>query len=202
MFTGNFKQIVSRFTWELPQTIIGLGYSQLSNIVGSVNDVNYYDGATVIRHNTNNGLGVTLGSYINGDNGIRPDPNNSLFQHEYGHYLQSQASRIFYLPKFAIPSLLSRNNGDHPAVYHPVEQDADIRGIEYFYKKTNGSLDWHFDANPIGTDGRNWTMADYQSIDFQEVLYRGRMPLDFFSDVLLGWSTLGIYNTIVDNKKY
>src|SRR6185437_6861315 len=201
MFTGNFKQIVSRFTWELPQTLIGLGYSQLSNTVGSVNDVNYYDGASVVRHNTNNGLGVTLGSYINGDNNIRPDPDNSLFQHEYGHYLQSQASGILYLPKFAIPSLLSRNNGDHPAVYHPVEQDADIRGIEYFYKKTNGSLDWHFEDNPIGTDGRNWTMTDYQSIDFQEVLYRGRMGINF-GDIFLGWSTLGIYNTIVDNTKY
>ncbi len=202
LFTGNFKQILSRFTWELPQTLLGFGYSHFSNTtLGNVNDVNYYDGATVVRHNKKNGLGVTLGSYINGDNSIRPDPNNSLFQHEYGHYLQSRASGIFYLPKFAIPSLLSRNNGNHPAVYNAVEQDANIRGIEYFFKKTNGSLDWHFDDNPIGTDGRSWTMAEYHSIDFQEILYRGRMGVNF-ADIFLGWPTLGIYNTIVDNKKY
>ncbi len=186
----------------MPQTLIGFAYSHFNNsILGNITDVKYYDGATVVRHRKENGLGITIGSYINGDNTIRPDPNNSLFQHEYGHYLQSHASGIFYLPKFAIPSLLSRNNGNHPAVYHPVEQDANIRAIEYFFKKTTGALDWHFDDNPIGTDGRNWTMADYHSIDFQEILYRGRMGIKF-ADIFLGWSTLGIYNTIVDNTKY
>ena len=62
---------------------------------------------------------------------------------------------------------------------------------------------WHFIENPIGTsaNGRSWTMADYHSIDFQEILYRSRMSLDY-ADIFLGWSTLGIYNVIRDNKQY
>jgi hypothetical protein len=143
-----------------------------------------------------------MGSYINGDNSIRPDPNNQLFQHEYGHYLQSQASGLFYLPKFGIPSLLSKNKPGHSAVYNPVEQDANVRSIKYFYEETNGNLDWKFYDNPIGKNGRIWTMADYHADEFQEILYRSRMSLNYFSDVFLGWSTLGIYNALQNNKTY
>ena len=66
-----------------------------------------YDGATVVRHYKDNWGAFTLGSYINGDNSIRANPNNESFQHEYGHYLQSQEAGWAYLPKYAIPSLIN-----------------------------------------------------------------------------------------------
>jgi hypothetical protein len=95
-FKGNIGQIISRFTWELPQTILGYAYVQVANVAGKVDNVQYYGGATVIKTYGDDipwfsGVsGVTLGSFITGDNTIEANPNNPLFQHEYGHYLQSQ----------------------------------------------------------------------------------------------------------------
>lgn len=200
LFSGDLKQIISRLTWELPQTLLGLTYSQLSNTVGAVRNVRYFDGATVVRHYRSSPLGITLGSYINGDNSIRPDPSNALFQHEYGHYLQSQASGFLYLPKFAVPSLLSKNKPGSPHSFNPVEQDANTRAIEYFHDRTNGNFTWDFQENPIGRR-RDWTMADYHTIEFQEVLYRTRMQIGW-KDIFLGWPTLGILNTIENNRTY
>src|SRR5690606_29462459 len=113
-----------RVTWELPQTVGGLGYSLLSNTVGQVERVGYYGGATAVTHNRNSFMmqtGLTLGSYINGNNTLRADPNNSLFQHEYGHYIQSQNFGLFYLSKVGIPSLLSKNTALSPHTSHPAE---------------------------------------------------------------------------------
>lgn len=71
-----------------------------------------------------------------------------------------------YLPRVGIPSLLS--TGDHD--YHPVEQDANARAIQYFYKRTNGNVDWNFRSNPIGVRENNWTMADFNTDEFQKAL--------------------------------
>ena len=90
LFTGSGYQILSRFTYELPQTIVGYLVSQGSNMIGDVQSVSYYDGATIVQHWSDNWGAFTIGSYINGDKNIRADPYNYLFQHEYGHYLQSQ----------------------------------------------------------------------------------------------------------------
>ena len=110
--------------------------------------------------------GITLGSYIIGDNTIEAHPDNPLFQHEYGHYLQSQSMGWAYLPRVGIPSVLSSGTHD----YHPVEQDANARAIQYFYKQTNGTVDWKFDINPIGIRENNWTMDDYNTEEFQHAL--------------------------------
>ena len=64
-------------------------------------------GATVIKASSIGNRGITLGSYIAGGNSIEADPNNSLFQHEYGHYLQSQEMGLAYLAKVGIPSIRS-----------------------------------------------------------------------------------------------
>ena len=100
-------------------------------------EVSSYDGATIIKSHSKDvfgiaGSGVTLGCYIVGNNTIKAAPNNSLFQHEYGHYRQSQEFGWLYLPKCGIPSLFSKS----PHNSHPVEQDANIRGYEYFKNKT------------------------------------------------------------------
>jgi RHS repeat-associated protein len=64
-FGGRVWEVLSRFTWQLPQTIGGFLYNQTKNtIVGDVEDVQYFHGATYVVGATHNGAAVTLGSYI------------------------------------------------------------------------------------------------------------------------------------------
>ena len=147
LFAGTPKQIISRFTWESPQTLTGLTVSQFYNYVGDVRSVDFYDGATVVRHfdngftnyfNSKNNDGLwgafTLSSFINGDKSISADPYNHLFQHEYGHYLQSQDLGPTYLFKVALPSLI--DCGMHPNTHNRAwfEEDANARAIAYWNK--------------------------------------------------------------------
>ena len=147
---GRFRDIVSRFTWQGIQTVAGLIGAHAANSLGTVTDVDYYRGATVVT-GMNDGLmwggggnGITLGSYIIGDRDIAADPNNALFQHEYGHYLQSQKFGFSYLTKIGIPNLYSRGNHD----LHPTEQDANSRAFTYFNSNDPGFI-WSFRDNPI-----------------------------------------------------
>ena len=148
-FVGRNWDVFSRLTWEFPQTKVGLTFSLASNLCGQVDNVEYYDGTTVSSGN-NFGIGgaVTLGNYINGSSNLSASPDNYLFQHEYGHYLQSKATGPLYLSRYAIPSGLDcLGTKDHR--YHPVEQDANIRAYKYFNKKTNYYSSWDFVSNPI-----------------------------------------------------
>lgn len=138
MFKGSFSQIFSRFTWESPQTLLGNLCANVQNTFYGVRGVSYYGGATVTETYSEGWGGFTLGSYIMGSRGIHADPNNSLFQHEYGHYLQSQRYGFFYMEKFGIPSLLDCFRTDVDHVNHPVEQDANIRAYKYFKKHVEG----------------------------------------------------------------
>lgn len=199
LFIGSPGQILSRFTWELPQTILGYGYSQGANYFGTIQSVNYYDGATVVQSYKDHvwfgtGSGMTLGSFINGSNAIAADPNNWLFQHEYGHYLQSQSSGLFYLSKYAIPSLLS--SGDHDL--HPAEQDANVRAFSYFHKHLPGYSGWKFWANPI----KNYDESkSYDDASNQDALNNGRLGLSWY-DYLMGPTIIvpGIINALILNK--
>jgi hypothetical protein len=206
LFSGSFKQAVSRFTWELPQTILGYGYSMASNYFGTVQSVNFYDGATVVQNykdhvwlGSGSDLGITLGSFINGNNEIEADPNTRLFQHEYGHYIQSQTSGWFYLSKYAIPSALSK----YPYNQHPVEQDANIRAFTYFNKHIDGYSGWVFtglNGNPInGYDP--W--LPYNDPTNQAALRDGRLRLAWY-DYLLGPNIIlsGLLNTLILNNQY
>ncbi len=66
LFKGSPKQILSRFTWELPQTILGYEYSNYRLVVSDIDKVRYFDGATyVINQPKSTTNGVTLGSFIN-----------------------------------------------------------------------------------------------------------------------------------------
>src|SRR5690606_3518574 len=92
LFKGDFGQILSRFTWELPQTLVGYGSSSIVNGLQNAKSVTYYGGATAVETYSGGWGGITLGSYVIGERGLQADPDNALFQHEYGHYLQSQSS--------------------------------------------------------------------------------------------------------------
>lgn len=142
-FWGRTWELVSRFTWQLPQTAIGYAYVNIANtIFGRVKGVGYYGGATVVNV-TNLPLdfdlasGVTLGSFITGEdisfNPFETDQYGemtsgaALLRHEYGHYLQSQESGLSYMGKYAISSAAGNS-----ATF--TEADADYRSDSYFEK--------------------------------------------------------------------
>lgn len=92
----------------------------------------------------------TLGSYIIGGNELKPDVKNPLFQHEYGHYLQSQAVGWGYLTDFAIPSALNPSqNGGYTDISQNTEQDAQARALLYFTRYVDGFTydDWSWTKN-------------------------------------------------------
>ena len=216
-FFGRHLQVLSRFSWEAPQTLLGLGLSLFNNICGQVDDVEYYDGATVMSGNFygRTGEAVTLGCYINGYSTLSANPNNHLFQHEYGHYLQSQEMGIAYLNRVGIPSAFSNHNHK----FHPVEQDANRRGFLYFNKHIDGfykteedmnnEWGWDFDINPLNVDG-SYTFGQY--VDYKDAddlkLLEGlsihASLIDYYgwtmSPIMLIGNT--IYNTIYYNHQY
>ena len=163
MFQGNIGQIGSRFTKESPQALLGLGVSLGANALGHVKSVSYYGGATVVEHYAKKWGAFTLGSYINGSNGIEANPTNSLFRHEYGHYLQSQEVGWSYIYDYAIPSAISANKAEkanddniHEAFW--TEQDANIRARDYFK-----DYEWDYDEHPIFDSGFNdWFDLNYK----------------------------------------
>lgn len=140
MFEG-----ISRFSWQLPQSAIGHASAAMVNTFGGVHSVGYYGGATAVETNAENWGGITQGSFVIGARGLRADPNNPLFQHEYGHYLQSQAFGFLYYGKAGIPSIFSK--GQHNL--HPVEQDANGRANKYFNRRIRGFSGWDYFENPI-----------------------------------------------------
>jgi len=147
-------QLQNRFTRELPQVVAGLVFTHISNYAGQVDKVEYYGGATVSHGNfwgQGDGSAITLGNYITGGRELKANPNNPLFQHEYGHYLQSQAYGWRYLTKIGLPSIKSANNKDpnHKHSHIWAEQDANERAYAYFYRRTRGRVDWDFGENPI-----------------------------------------------------
>jgi len=186
MFTkGTTAQILSRFTWELPQNLIGYFGNGFSSTFGGVRSVDYYRGVTVVESYSKkafgmSGAGVTLGSFIHGQKGIEADPNNSLFQHEFGHYLQSRNFGWLYLPKFGIPSMNSAG-GDGEHSYHPVEQDANARALKYFvgkygedFAKRSENKGWNNTENPI--IDYNWS-EKFSSESNQAAIKNAKMGL-------------------------
>ncbi len=204
LFKGDILQIISRFTWELPQTILGYGASMTSNYLGNVRSVSYYGGATVTETYADNWGAITLGSFIIGSRGITADPDNPLFQHEYGHYLQSQASGWFYLSKYGIPSALSKRGVDHSL--HPAEQDANARALRYFNKHISGYNGWNHFSNPIVGYNRNLPFND--SVN-QAALDNARLRLSWYdylmsplNATIVGIPIPGLINALILNKQY
>ena len=155
-FFGRALEVVSRFTWQLPQEMIGFVTDQAINEFGGINQVSYFNGATISQGYNTNGVAFTLGSYVKGSAAISTDPSNSELQHEYGRYLQSQADGLTYLTFTAIPDLFSPGNGGRTAT------DGNARSFIYFSKNyggvrnaafPDGGFTWNFDeatdGNPI-----------------------------------------------------
>ncbi|MDH6396284.1 hypothetical protein M2450_000315 [Dysgonomonas sp. PF1-23] len=163
-------QAFSRWTWELPQSLIGNAWSSARNVAGYADQIKYYRGATFIIHdNSSKYDGVTLGNYINmnirdpydktkyepswNDNKFTPIADN-MMMHEYGHFLQSQRIGFFYLSAVGIPSLINRLGwigGDKDRFY--TEKWANNLAYHFFVGKEHGGNGWDFGKYPIDNQG-------------------------------------------------
>ena len=155
-FWRHAGQLLSRWTWESPQTLAGLGNSHIRNMTGKVDRVDYLGSATfVISENMSKKWGVSLGNYINinisGEitgsfkERVTTDP---LFMHEFGHYLQSHRWGPAYLVGIGAPSLISQINDsklDNPPFSthsgYWAEKRANSRAKKYFGE--HYGVDWN-----------------------------------------------------------
>jgi hypothetical protein len=114
-FGANLGMLASRWSWELPQTLAGLGYSHIRNFSGNVDRVDYFGGATfATNENSDKRDGITMGNYINMN--IRDEItgsfsdyvlNDPMFMHEYGHTIDSRKFGFSYLLVIGNLSLIS-----------------------------------------------------------------------------------------------
>jgi RHS repeat-associated protein len=185
-FKGRVWQLFSRFTWELPQTLVGNTYTHIRNIGGNVDRVDYLGGATFAtneyskRHN-----GITFGSYINmnireeitGDFDAYATTVDPMYMHEYGHTLDSKRWGWFYLPVIAtysgISALFSKKLLDAPWDTHSgnwSEVRANKRAKKYFEKyygvdwsaqHPSGKWKWIYDNKGMPLYIYYYTIEDY-----------------------------------------
>ena len=194
-------EVASRFTWQFKQEVMGNALQGVWNLVGGVKDVGFYGGATVTQTYNAEWGAVTLGSYITGQKGIQADPENRLFQHEYGHYIQSQKSGIAYLARYGIPSLLSDPN-KHGS--HPVEQDANIRAFRYFMDNEVGFKvsDWNIRYNKIlGYDINNHSDV-VKLLSLTNGIVNPTIWDYSLSTTTVGGIVSGLINSSIDKTKY
>jgi len=176
-------EVGSRFFYQGPQTGIGLFMAHFYNtVLCKVNTVSYANGSTLLNMNVS-WTGICFGNYILAKKSSAPDPDNRIFQHEYGHYLQSKRMGFAYLVRVGLPAIMSKGNHDE----HPVEVDCNREGFLYFngidpkFQNDSAYYDkkgWDFLYNPfpdtIGTMkkvGRN----SFQYLNFQDSLDRRKV---------------------------
>jgi len=156
-FGKKLGEFFSRFTWQLPQTVVGFSYAQLINAFYQIDNIDYMDGAAVIASDRFNTGAVTLGNFIFGGSDIRGSLANDTFKHEYGHYLQSQDFGWAYLFCVGIPSLKSAKNNDGKIYENahknqPHEVNANIRANEYFNKYYEDVPAWNTKSYPLESE--------------------------------------------------
>jgi RHS repeat-associated protein len=159
---GGIWQGISRHTWEMPQSLVGHGYTQVRNTFGNVDRVDYFGGATfATKENSTDGPAVSLGNYINTNIDHEITGNfddyvlsNPMYMHEYGHTIDSRAFGISYLFAIGIPSIFSADGSTRvtgkPYSTHDIywtELRANRRAEKYF-KKYYG-ISWTFPDYPL-----------------------------------------------------
>ena len=146
-FMGGLWQGISRHTWEHPQTFIDSDFNQLMNMIGEVDRVEYFGGATYSTGEGREGseYGITIGSFIkmkiNGK--IEGDfteyvLSNPLFMHEYGHYIDSQRMGLTYLINVGLLSLATANSSTHKEDWYEMNAN---KNAERYFRKHYG-VDW------------------------------------------------------------
>jgi hypothetical protein len=136
LFMGGWLLTLSRLTWELPQTLLGLLCAHIVNWIRPVRNVIYIDGSTVLEGGGIKGS-ISFGTYILLYPGNTAAIGRTLFMHEYGHTLQSRRSGPLYLLIYGIPSILTPNDAW-------MERDANRRAAAYFRDKYGVGMEKHF----------------------------------------------------------
>lgn len=180
-----FLEIGSRFTYQAPQTGIGFFMAHFYNtVLCRVNTVSHPNGSTLLNMNVG-WTGICFGNYILTKKTSAPNPDNRIFQHEYGHYLQSKRMGFAYLIRVGLPAIMSTGVHDE----HPVEVDCNREAFLYFnqinpaFQNDSAYHDkkgWDFLYNPfpdtIGVkkttvSGRN----TFQYLNYKDSLDRQRV---------------------------
>lgn len=133
---GNLRQIASKFTWELPQQLFGVGYGWMMNLSGNIDNISHNYGATFIKKRKTGGPGVALGSVIQLPNEAKEY--EFLYRHEYGHYIQSQILGPLYVGLAIISGFSATVEAIFPSWTHlafPTEKWATNLGNNYFSKQ-------------------------------------------------------------------
>jgi hypothetical protein len=154
-FWGRAGTLLSRFTWEAPQSLLGNTLSHARNRAGKVDNVEYWGGATLVNDNSNSGSqwGLTLGSYINSEN-MRVG--SDIFRHEYGHVLQSKLVGPLYFGHIGVPSFagsIIENFGWHSHSDEWYEIQANRMSSRYLEKHRSNDLDSSKGGSPWDTSG-------------------------------------------------
>lgn len=138
---GRVWQLLSRLTWELPQTLVGWLYSVVRALAGQVDRVDTFSGITfATKKDWPYGMGVSLGTFIDlwaapwmQGEGERYILGNQICQHEFGHTTDSQRFGWLYLPVIGLPSLLNAmGKGNHNVFWTEIR--ANNHAKRYFTK--------------------------------------------------------------------
>ena len=165
LFNGDIGQILSRLTWEAPQTFFGYTVAGIQNTFYGVKDVSSYGGATVTESYSRKWGAFTLGSYIYGNRGIHADPQNALFMHEYGHYMQSQEYLGSYLFIVGIPSFCDLAFGDGKGKTKIHDYDFSNHDLKWFEMNANKRAKKYFNKTDDEWDFWRYPTADPRDID-------------------------------------
>lgn len=152
-FWGRAGTLLSRFTWEAPQTTLGNLYSHFRNGTRKVDNVEYWHGATLVNSKKGDEWGLTLGPFINSQN---MEVGDDMFRHEYGHTLQSKLHGPLYITHVGVPSFIGSILGQLDLHSHDDEWNeiqANKMSNKYLMKHHQQTLD-----ESIG--GRSWSKED------------------------------------------
>ena len=150
---GRVWQLISRFTWELPQTLVGWLYSLSRAFAGQVDRVDTLGGITfATKVGCSYGMGVSLGTFVDlwAGSWMRGEGeafilSNQICMHEFGHTSDSQLFGWFYLPLIGLPSLVSAlGKGDHNVYWTEIR--ANHHAKNYFSK--HYSIAWNESGYP------------------------------------------------------
>ena len=145
---GRVWQLLSRFTWELPQTLVGWLYTLFRALAGQVDRVDTFGGVTFATKKDNKyGMGVSLGTFVDlwasswmQGEGERYILGNQICMHEFGHTADSRRFGWLYLPFVGLPSLLNAiGKGDHNVFWTEIR--ANRHAKRYFSK--HYSIAWN-----------------------------------------------------------
>ena len=143
-FLGRVWQLLSRFTWELPQTLVGWLYSLSRAFAGQVDRVDTLGGITfAIKLGCTYSMGVSLGTFVDlwAGTWMRGEGEafilgNQICMHEFGHTADSQLFGWFYLPLIGLPSLVSAlGKGNHNIFWTEIRANSHAK--KYFDKHYN-----------------------------------------------------------------